>query len=119
MGGVELLDTQKIWCTSDGRQGRYQGGSLSKPVQQQRPSSNAKQFVPIGAVHQLLQSDRQSIGQLSRVPSSVVTQSPSQMSFGTASIEALISGRERARENHDWEAADTIRADLRAHGVDV
>jgi len=39
--------------------------------------------------------------------------------FSTASIIALVTGRERCRDIRDWEGADSIRQDLRANGVDV
>lgn len=120
--GVELLDTQKIWSTADGRQGRYQGGPVGAQAMQQlqqhrapqRPSSGATQFAPIGQV-----APGGQVQDRSRIPSSPVTQSASTMTLSTPSIESLVSGRERARDNRDWGASDAIRADLRAHGVDV
>mmetsp|Transcript_121089 Transcript_121089/g.342610 ORF Transcript_121089/g.342610 Transcript_121089/m.342610 type:complete len:439 (-) Transcript_121089:28-1344(-) len=41
------------------------------------------------------------------------------LTFSDASINAMIGGRERARERKDWDAADSIRADLRSHGIEV
>merc|ERR550532_2357707 len=63
------------------------------------------------------QATQQNMG--GRLPSSAVTNNPSMLTFSTPSIIALVNGREKAREKHDWEAADAIRADLRSHGVDV
>jgi len=161
--GVELLDNQRVWCTTDGRHGAYAGGpppssappqmgavgNMGRPPplstapvapsagggpptlssnmaaqvaaglaallapqvpqqqQQQRPAAQAP-MAPAAA--QSLQG---------RMPSSAVTSTPSNQTFSTASIIALVAGREKARERHDWEAADAIRADMRTHGVDV
>eukprot|EP00411_Alexandrium_monilatum_P014398 CAMPEP_0175272072 /NCGR_PEP_ID=MMETSP0093-20121207/46238_1 /TAXON_ID=311494 /ORGANISM="Alexandrium monilatum, Strain CCMP3105" /LENGTH=452 /DNA_ID=CAMNT_0016566853 /DNA_START=1 /DNA_END=1359 /DNA_ORIENTATION=+ len=160
--GVELLDNQRVWCTTDGRHGSYSGlatpppsaaplgavGAISRPnplsttpvgaavgalptvssnmaaqvaaglaallapqVQRQQQQQAASVVAPpAGPGSQALQG---------RMPSSAVTSTPSAQTFSTASIIALVAGREKAREKHDWEAADAIRADLRSHGVDV
>ncbi|CAK0827023.1 unnamed protein product, partial [Prorocentrum cordatum] len=41
------------------------------------------------------------------------------MTFSTPSIAALVAGREQARDRRDFTAADSIRTDLRSHGVEV
>lgn len=147
--GVELLDNQKAWTTTDGRQGTFN----SAPLQQTQapaiglgagvaplpldfgvaPSSNgiaaqmaaglAALLVPpaqhrANASNAMAQQAQQA-QQLAGLPSSPVTQSPSGATFSTASVVALVGGRERARERHDWDAADAIRADMRSHGIDV
>lgn len=115
--GVELLDAQKSWCTTDGRQGSYSGGPLHSTAMMQP-------IMPMGggignALSQVAGLIQQTAVGASRLPASAVTNNPSMMTFSTASIAALVTGRERAREHHDWDAADAIRADLRSHGVDV
>jgi len=153
--GVELLDNQRVWCTTDGRHGSYTGGPVEatsplgaggaaqRAVMGQAPAAvqqltgsnaNVAAQMAIGLAALLAPSVQQQqrppqppqaaaaapqLGQMGRLPSSAVTNSPSAISFSTPSINALVTGREKAREKHDWEAADAIRADLRSHGVDV
>mmetsp|Transcript_27656 Transcript_27656/g.87894 ORF Transcript_27656/g.87894 Transcript_27656/m.87894 type:complete len:411 (-) Transcript_27656:191-1423(-) len=149
--GVELLDNQRVWCTTDGRHGTYGGTQLqAQPVAGQLvaaqrglmptapatgvPALNANVAAQVAVgLAALLAPQTQQRPQLpqlpqaapvvppvpARMPSSAVTSSPSTATFSTASIIALVNGRERAREKHDWEAADAIRGDLRSHGVDV
>lgn len=121
--GVELLDGQRVWCTTDGRQGSYQVSTAQPQVLSAAYTGvPVAAFVPAGSVtqpsqqHFVPQVDTRLDG---RLPASAVTNMPSAMTFTTASIVALVSGRERARENHDWDSADAIRSDMRAHGVDV
>jgi len=83
---------------------------LAPQVQQQARAQTAASATPTAT---------QAAQTLQRLPSSAVTSTPSTQTFSTASIIALVAGREKAREKHDWEAADAIRADLRSHGVDV
>jgi len=122
--GVELLDGQRLWVTTDGRQGHYTGGSAAaqtpnlaaygQPAQtnQQLAAGLAAAFLGSQATQQ-----QQALG--GRLPSSPITNNPSAMTLQTASIVALVVGREKARDTHDWASADAIRADLRTHGVDV
>jgi len=108
--GVELLDAQKTWCTADGRQGNYSGGySVPQPGYAAQSSRGA-----IGAGNAALASMSSS-----RMTSSPLTNNPAAGTLSTASIVALVSGREYVREAKDWRSADEIRNDLRAHGVDV
>jgi len=151
--GVELLDNQRIWCTTDGRHGSFTPGQPAPPIQV--PSSGgglgaapaARGITPpvssplmpalgseastVAAVLQLLAPQMtqqlQQQGLMAPAPapahhvptSSVTTSAPSGQPFSDASIQALVMGREAARERHDWAAADAIRSDMRAHGVDV
>lgn len=126
--GVELIDQQKVWVTTDGRQGGYNGNqaavTIGAPMHapcgggcggQQGGMIMGQQMMP-----QQQQQFMHATPSTSSSPlNSAVTTNPSTMTFKTSSIVALIQGRERARENHDWAAADDIRSDLRAHGVDV
>jgi len=122
--GVELLDGQKLWVTTDGRQGLYQGGNAAvqpalgaygQPMQQHHQLAHVLAQQVLG---QQAQQQQVALGGAA-LPSSQITSSPSAMSLQTASIEALVMGRERAREARDWGGADAIRNDLRSHGVDV
>lgn len=119
--GVELLDSQRVWCTTDGRQGTYQGVVAAPPptFTTAFPPVAAAPCSFVAAPPPLLPQPVVQLAAVTRMPASAVTNSPSPMTFSTASIIALVSGRERARDNHDWDAADAIRADLRSHGVDV
>lgn len=140
--GVELLDNQRVWCTTDGRHGTYAGTPLQSPTVASQltlpttpigalPNVNASMAAQVAAglaallapqvpqVQQRSQVAQAAPALPGRLPSSAVTSNPSTLTFSTASIIALVHGREKAREKHDWEAADAIRADLRSHGVDV
>lgn len=106
--GVELLDAQKTWCTADGRQGNYSGGySLASGLYAAQPSHGA-----IGAPAPTSSSRLQQASPVTNNPTTGGT-------LSTASIVALVSGREHVREAKDWKSADEIRNDMRAHGVDV
>jgi len=183
--GVELLDNQKVWTTTDGRQGNYGGQPMA--TAQYHPLMPAMTQATIGgvagvdagglgaggnaiAMAQLLagqtqqftsitgeaaaaaaaaqlagggnaaamaqvqallaqqqQLQQQQVHQMLPSPNSnptnPVPRTPpppaSGVTWTSASILALVNGRELARDRHDWEAADAIRADLRSHGVDV
>jgi len=137
--GVELLDNQKAWTTTDGRQGTFSGAPLQQAqspatglvgdliVTQSSGGIQAQMAAGLAALLVPPQQHRanaasamaQQAQQLTSLPSSPVTQSPSGATFSTASVVALVNGRERARERHDWDAADAIRADMRSHGIDV
>jgi len=139
--GVELLDNQKAWTTSDGRQGTFSGAPLQQAaqapatglgtgdliatqssggIQAQMAAGLAALLVPPSQHRANAASAMaQQAQQFASLPSSPVTQSPSGATFSTASVGALVNGRERARERHDWDAADAIRADMRSHGIDV
>jgi len=172
--GVELLDNQKVWSTTDGRQGYYDGQPIA--IAQHHPlmpamtqataggGSNAVAMAQALAAHtpqftgvtedavaaaaaaqlagggnaaamaqvqallvQQQQLQQQQVQQMlpspNSSPTNLVPRTPpppaSGMTWSSASILALVNGRELARDRHDWEAADAIRADLRSHGVDV
>jgi len=140
--GVELLDNQKAWTTTDGRQGTFSGAPLQQTAQAvptgfgvgdivvtQSPPGGIQAQMAAGLAALLVSPAQhranaasamaQQAQQLASLPSSPVTQSPSGATFSTASVVALVNGRERARERHDWDAADNIRADMRSHGIDV
>jgi len=128
--GAELLDHQRVWCTTDGRHASYSGGpnphfpggtmsdttslvnalsSIAAMVQQPQRQQTPQMRPPLSAP--LSQN---------RTPSAAPAASTqSGTSFSDASINAMVTGREHARERHDWAAADAIRADLRSHGVEV
>eukprot|EP00927_Polykrikos_kofoidii_P073124 TRINITY_DN6919_c0_g1_i3.p1 TRINITY_DN6919_c0_g1~~TRINITY_DN6919_c0_g1_i3.p1 ORF type:complete len:475 (-),score=95.70 TRINITY_DN6919_c0_g1_i3:197-1525(-) len=59
------------------------------------------------------------VTQATIVAATAAASNPNGLTFCDASIISLITGRERAREKHDWDTADAIRADLRSHGVEV
>eukprot|EP00928_Gymnodinium_smaydae_P079514 TRINITY_DN6341_c0_g1_i1.p1 TRINITY_DN6341_c0_g1~~TRINITY_DN6341_c0_g1_i1.p1 ORF type:complete len:378 (-),score=102.70 TRINITY_DN6341_c0_g1_i1:109-1242(-) len=106
--GVELLDNQKMWCAADQRQGTYAAATGAPPTMmmaQPPPLSDSLSLFTQQLARQAAQA--------------VPTQAPSVgLTFSDASIAALISGREVARENRDFEGADAIRTDLRSHGVE-
>ncbi|CAE8621147.1 unnamed protein product, partial [Polarella glacialis] len=111
--GVELLDSQKTWVTTDGRSGTFGGPSSSSSHFQ--PPRQAAQQSRQGAVGSLAPKNQS----VQRIVPSVVSHNSGQGTLSEASIAALVLGRESARDRHDWEAADAIRNDLRASGVDV
>jgi len=134
--GVELLDNQKVWTTTDGRRGNYDGqyNPLMVAIAQATPGgvavggSSPVAMAQAAAQMALLGgavAQQPLYGSLPRAAPSVAAASPSSAGarrsadLASASIVALITGREAARERHDFEAADAIRSDLRAHGVEV
>lgn len=92
--GVELLDQHKVWSTSDGRQGNFNSPLVTHYGNPSTAHAAPRALAP-------------------------AAMAASGMSFSTASIIALVHGRERMREQHNWEAADAIRHDLKSHGVEV
>lgn len=107
--GVELLDNQRQWCTTDGRHGMYASATAKMAtVQGGTPMGRA------AAAMSFLQPQ-----QLGPPLLQVVSQAQETTTLSDASIIALITGREKARERHDWAGADAIRADLRSRGVEV
>lgn len=146
--GCELLDKEKMWCTTDGRSGSYSGGSTVHQSHSLAPSvkshaSSRETTVALAQAAAALALKQNSAGggsgpslrSLSAIggrggghsqplsPHSGGGGGPFASNivetWSEASIKALIAGRERAREMHDWAAADAIRADLRSHGVEV
>jgi len=129
--GVEVLDNQKVWCTTDGRHGSY-GGSSGANNQASRPqkheelpqqalaaASGLAQLLKLFQQPQAQQAQQTSVPQKNKAQSSPPAGVTSGQTLSDSSIQALVSGRERAREKHDWTSADAIRADLRAVGVEV
>merc|ERR1712107_345295 len=116
--GCELIDNLQSWRTADGRTGVYPeargwGGKgfdeasrliqeslaqqdSSVPMEVYTAAATAAQAYIAAAQHSMMGS-----------------------SLSLPSIEALVAGREASRENRDFRAADAIREDLRAHGVDL
>lgn len=147
--GIEVLDNQKIWCTTDGRQGPYPGSShslnslaqigmsgagTSGRHQSQGNNTAAQALALLAQKGQLSSGLGSQLGGMlggalggalggcgAAAPSSggAFNTIPGAPRFSDASIVALISAREAARERHDWMAADAIRGDLRNHGVEV
>lgn len=147
--GVEVLDSQRIWCTTDGRQGPYPlvgqpsfqpvgpvavPTVISQPTLQQaantlvaaaghRPGGGGNDVAAVAAQAiaglALLAQQRQNLAPPPAVVQTKTIVTTSAPPFSDASILALINGREQARQNHDWTSADAIRADLRSHGVEV
>lgn len=68
---------------------------------------------------QQLQTMQQLQQSLLTAPQAAPQTSTSGMNFSTASIVALVAGREQARDRRDFTASDCIRTDLRSHGVEV
>mmetsp|Transcript_79671 Transcript_79671/g.165513 ORF Transcript_79671/g.165513 Transcript_79671/m.165513 type:complete len:382 (-) Transcript_79671:40-1185(-) len=115
--GVELVDGQKFWVSTDGRQGFYRGSmppAALGAMPAGRSSSLATTLAP--PVMPMMQPVGVMAGGMAV---GNMVGSTGTMSLSTVSIMALVQGRERAREGKDWQAADAIREDLRAHGVDV
>lgn len=113
--GVELLDAQKQWCTTDGRHGNYSGGTVDfqlMPMKSDQTTSTLAQVATLLAAALSPGGTTTSGQNYSTMPQGSAT-------FSEPAIIALVHGRERARERHDWQAADAIRADLRSHGVEV
>lgn len=120
--GVELLDSEHRWQTADGRSGSYsrdasswqQGSSSTSPSDMALSVAQVIQNVVSGAQS----SDAASLA--SALASAVASgQGGGGSSLSDASIEALIYGREVERNKRDFAAADLIRQDLKAHGVEV
>eukprot|EP00928_Gymnodinium_smaydae_P008668 TRINITY_DN1315_c0_g1_i1.p1 TRINITY_DN1315_c0_g1~~TRINITY_DN1315_c0_g1_i1.p1 ORF type:complete len:481 (+),score=115.80 TRINITY_DN1315_c0_g1_i1:95-1444(+) len=116
-GGVELLDREEKWKTTDGRSGAYNPAAQPTRTQQMHmvqttQRSAATMFSPPATSTDVMSPPgSQSMNAFTNaVPGAVLT---------TASIEALITGREAAREVKDFGTADVIRQDLRSHGVEV
>lgn len=132
--GCELLDTTKMWCTTDGRSGTYTGVPLmtqQSPVTTPKaPSSTRVALAQQAAAHALQQAGVRvpsyahgagngATNGIGAIGGGNMFSSNTIGTFTDASIQALIRGRERARERHDWVSADAIRTDLRSHGVEV
>lgn len=143
--GIEVLDNQRIWCTTDGRQGPYPGtpaglvsqaplGSSQQPLQAAAnalvaAATNKQQVGGCGgnvaAVAAQAIAGLALLAQQGQQPGGPAVQTPAPAGAGSfppfsdASITALVNGREQARERHDWMTADSIRTDLRSHGVEV
>lgn len=127
--GVELMDKTKTWVTTDGRSGPYTPAALhpghfgagpppspmGAPAHGQAGSNAAQQQAALLALAQAAAAQVQAAAHQVPMPGPVA----SGHSLSDASIEALVAGRERCRERHDWSSADSIRADLKAHGVEV
>jgi len=109
--GIELMDGQRMWVTTDGRQGTYRGTAVQTPTLTTHGAHGMSTFLPLQqVVHHAV---------IPGLPASAVTNNPAPMAFSTASIVALVAGREQCRDSRDWSGADEIRQDLRSHGVDV
>jgi len=104
--GVECLDHEKSWRTTDGRVGNYAAAARG---QQAGYSAPAPQYAGGSHANGNMGGARGS-GKVEAVPGAILS---------TPTIEALIVGREAAREMRDWASADDIRDDLRRHGVEV
>eukprot|EP00933_Yihiella_yeosuensis_P043016 TRINITY_DN37718_c0_g1_i1.p1 TRINITY_DN37718_c0_g1~~TRINITY_DN37718_c0_g1_i1.p1 ORF type:complete len:365 (+),score=68.21 TRINITY_DN37718_c0_g1_i1:93-1187(+) len=91
--GVDLVDKDKTWISTDGRSGHYSGGAAPAPMMNMQQAGGYGMQAGTGMNYGMTWTD--------------------------ASIAALVNGRERARARHDWQAADAIRNDLRSHGVEV
>lgn len=127
--GCELIDNLQCWRTADGRQGFYpnvRGPSLSYQGKGFSEEAAAR-FIQESLAHLQEQCSLQGAPPMDifnaaaaaaqAYIASQVVQSPTSLSL--PSIEALVAGREAARENRDFRAADAIREDLRSHGVDL
>eukprot|EP00927_Polykrikos_kofoidii_P048998 TRINITY_DN43150_c0_g1_i1.p1 TRINITY_DN43150_c0_g1~~TRINITY_DN43150_c0_g1_i1.p1 ORF type:complete len:546 (-),score=90.24 TRINITY_DN43150_c0_g1_i1:99-1577(-) len=192
--GVELIDNEQKWRTTDGRIGSYSGNILSLPVNhQQQPVLQPQQLqnpflqplpqwpafvtasglgagglpgsVEAYAAHanaaaaQILMAQQQAaiqahfaagcmpvqtigaplpmtmpmtmpavglvsgpVGIVGGTPLSNTPPVPAAAvgsSLSNASIDALVVGRETVREGRDFSSADSIREDLRTHGVEL
>eukprot|EP00933_Yihiella_yeosuensis_P067642 TRINITY_DN72602_c0_g1_i1.p1 TRINITY_DN72602_c0_g1~~TRINITY_DN72602_c0_g1_i1.p1 ORF type:complete len:431 (-),score=84.20 TRINITY_DN72602_c0_g1_i1:112-1404(-) len=102
--GVECVDQEQLWRTTDGKHGRYpeamrsgygMGSGLDHTISQ--VASQALAGI----------AGNQAFGQSASAP------------LSNASIEALCYGREETRNSRDFRGADLIREDLRNHGVEV
>ncbi|CAK0827022.1 unnamed protein product, partial [Prorocentrum cordatum] len=173
--GVEVMDAQRQWLTTDGRSGTYEaagapmvpadicsllggasagaaslgalglgslgvlgslgalGGAASPAgLGIQKPSVDPTAAVAAQAISALsgllaqrgqvtpqqLQTMQQLQQSLLAAPQAAAPVSTG-MTFSTPSIAALVAGREQARDRRDFTAADSIRTDLRSHGVEV
>lgn len=109
--GVELLDNQRQWCTTDGRHGMY-ASAAAKMATAGGGSSMSRSAATLTSSWLQPQQSAPPLLQ-------VISQPQEPTTLSDASIIALITGREKARERHDWAGADAIRSDLRSRGVEV
>lgn len=135
--GVELVDKQKTWSTSDGRHGNFDGsksdynggngggcgGSWGGDNWSGGCGGGCGMLDGMGdswdagnamAASTAMASMAAMMGGMGAAP--MAAGFPS---LSDASITALIHGRERARERRDWKASDAIRDDLKCLGVEV
>lgn len=126
--GVELIDSEQKWRTTDGRTGSYSGSVSSiglSPSHAVVTASSASNSLIEGMAAQnaaILQAAVRAQA-LAAQQGAAVTPTTVVAGGGGAlsqhSIDALVHGREVVRQGHDFTAADQIREDLRAHGVEV
>lgn len=126
-GGVELLDQHKVWCTTDGRSGPYSAALRSAGLHAQPVATTAQ--TPVGAHPALSAAEPKvvrpqgpplhPVGPMQYDVAAGAASASSDVMLSNASIQSLVAGREHYREKHDWASADAVRADLRAHNVEV
>lgn len=125
--GVELLDNQKRWSTTDGRHGNYADATRgSDPGRHGAIGHRAAIGGPMPrSATPLTPSVGTQYARFAGPPpggdlgSSFSGASLSGASLSDASIAALVYGRELHRDQRDFQGADAIRVDLRAAGVEV
>lgn len=137
--GVELVDSEHIWRTTDGRMGHYSGepvgarhGSDALHKLHQTHAGPSQVYVAQhggGPAHHSNYGPYAGNGASAASAAAAAAAASAGAGAGVlsngdsalslASIEALVQGRECERGAKNWTAADDIRQDLRTHGVEV
>eukprot|EP00811_Abedinium_folium_P027636 NODE_4213_length_1920_cov_7.063581.p1 GENE.NODE_4213_length_1920_cov_7.063581~~NODE_4213_length_1920_cov_7.063581.p1 ORF type:complete len:407 (-),score=147.25 NODE_4213_length_1920_cov_7.063581:482-1702(-) len=127
MYGVEMVDHHKVWRTTDGRHGSYGGSGVNAQLTHVSTPAHSSSKSGGGSFAMMAQQQLQHHHSRPTTPTTSMpistsrapTPAPGAPRLSDATIEALVAGRERMRDKHDWQAADAIRQDMRTHGVDV
>merc|ERR1719421_2035057 len=105
--GVEMLDKEHCWKTSDGREGSYDGAAA--PEERWPTSHRASSDGRADTWYPLTTNGSRKHGH----------SSTSEDTLSDSAINQLVGDRERARAVQDFATADVVRDTLRSHGVEV
>lgn len=120
--GVELLDKHHSWATSDGREGHFPGhgpgggggggGGMDGGYGGGYAGGYGGDGGFDGGWGEPAPDEMYGMAQM-------ISSGKALVILSNESIKALLEGRERARERHDWGTSDAIRDDLRQAGVEL
>lgn len=143
--GVELIDMEQKWRTTDGRTGAYalpaQWSGINATIVQAAQQTMLKfqeQYASMQQTGQISEEAFNAAAQAYLVAAqaqgamactdtaltsldtgSVAGALPGNATLSDASIQALVAGREAGRESQDLETAEAIQLDLLQHGVEL
>jgi len=132
--GVELIDKQKSWTTTDGRHGNYDGSKSDYSGGGSGGGCGGNwggdswsggcggSGMSNGMGDDWEAANAMAAGNAMASMAAMSMMSPmaaGMRALSDPTIKALIQGRERAREHRDWAASDAIRDDLKCFGVEV